>query len=102
MLRSINHKVISIIPKVKQVSIMKHYRPISLCNVLYKIVSKVLTHRLQPFMHCLVSEEQNAFTKGRLILNNIIIRHEVMHHLKLRKKNKNYEMALKLDINKAY
>lgn len=100
--RRMNHNIISLIPKVKQVRTMSDLRPIGLCKVLYKIISKVLTTHLQPFMDSLIGKEHSAFTKNRLISDNILINHEVMHSLKLRRKYKNYGMVVKLDVSKAY
>ncbi|XP_057986580.1 uncharacterized protein LOC131171138 [Hevea brasiliensis] len=102
MIRSINHTVITLVPKVKQVQTMKDLHPIGLCNVLYKIIFKILTSRLQPFMNAIIGDEQSAFTKGQLIFDNILLGHELMHSLRLRKQGKKYGMALKLDISKAY
>ncbi len=87
---------------MKQVKSMKDLRPISLCNVFYKIIAKVLTNRLQPFMDSIIDDEQNAFTKGRLITDNILISYEILHNLRLRKKGRNHGMVVKLDISKAY
>lgn len=101
MLKNLNHSIISPIPKVKQVVTMRDMRPIGLCNVLYQIIVKVLSIRC-PFTDFLVDGEQNAFVKNRLIFYNILICHEVMHSLKLRKKGRNYGMTLKMDISKAY
>lgn len=67
---------------------MRDLRTITLCNIFYKIIAKVLSNRLKPFMDSLI--EQNAFVKDRLITNNNLICHEIMHSLKLRKKGKNY------------
>ncbi len=97
-----NHTLISLIAKVQQVKSMKDLRPICLCTVFYKIIAKILINRLQPIMPLIISDEQSAFTKGRLISDNILLSHEIMHHLKTRHRSKYYGMAIKLDINKAY
>ncbi|XP_021621451.1 uncharacterized protein LOC110621477 [Manihot esculenta] len=102
MLKNANHTVISLIPKVKSVKTMKDFRPIGLCNVFYKIIAKLLTLRLQPLMDSIVGSEQNAFIKGRLISDNVLICHEIMHRLKLKKHGKSAGMAIKLDGSKAY
>lgn len=81
---------------------MKDLQPIGLCNVIYKIISKVLTSFLQPYMNSMIDTEQSAFTSNHFISNNILINHEVMHSLKLRRKYRNYSMAIKLDIIKDY
>ncbi|XP_021631810.1 uncharacterized protein LOC110629204 [Manihot esculenta] len=102
MLKNANHTVISLIPKVKSVKTMKDLRLISLCNVFYKIIAKLLTLRLQPLMDSIVGSEQNAFIKGHLISDNVLICHEIMHSLKLKKHGKSAGMAIKLDVSKAY
>lgn len=91
-----------ILPKVNQVKSMKDLRPIGLCSVFYKIIAKVLTIRLQPFMGDIISSEQSAFMQGRFISDNILICHEVTHYLRTRKRSRNYSLALKLDTSKAY
>ena len=57
----VNATTIVLIPKVKHPQEMKNYRPISLCNVIYKLCSKVLANRLRGFLDEIVSEEQSAF-----------------------------------------
>jgi len=77
----------------------ERYRPIALCNVVYKIISKVVANRLKPLLSSLVSGEQTGYVEGRQILDNIIQAHEVVHSLK---SNKRVGMIVQLDIAKAY
>eukprot|EP00253_Pinus_taeda_P034694 PITA_34694 len=75
------------------------YITIALCNVVYKIIAKVVANRLKPLLPSLVSEEQSGFVEGRQIPNNIIQAHEVVHTLTSKKQA---GMIMQLDIAKAY
>ena len=75
MLKSVNHTVVSLIPKIDVPFNLKHYRPISLHNVLYKIIFKVLANRLKQTLDCCISKNQAAFVLGRQILDNVIVSH---------------------------
>ena len=102
MLPKINHTNIVLIPKVKDLDKMFDFRQISLCNVIYKIISKVLANRLKPVLPRIISPTQSAFVLGRLITNNVLVAYEMLHTMHARKKGKKGSMALKLDISKAY
>ena len=102
MLPKINHTNIVLIPKVKNPMKMSSFRPISLCNVLYKIMSKVLANRLKQALPHIISPTQSAFVLGRLITDNVLVAYETLHTMHSRKKGKKGTVALKLNITKAY
>ena len=93
----VNDAAIVLIPKVQHPESLKDYRPISLCNVLYKVVSKCLVNRLRPLLDNVISENQSAFISGRLITDNVLIAYECIHYLH-NKKGKSGACAIKLDM----
>ena len=102
MLADLNHTNIVLIPKVKNPKKFFEFRPISLCNVIYKVISKVLANRLKQVLPDIISPTQSAFVLGRLINDNVIVAYEVLHSMHARKKGKTSSLALKLDVSKAY
>ena len=102
MVFGLNHTNIVLIPKVKQPEKMYDFRPISLCNVMYKIISKILANRLKYILLSVISPTQSAFVPGRLITDNVLLAYETLHAMHTRKKGKKGSLSLKLDISKAY
>lgn len=81
---------------------MANFYPISLCNIIYKLISKVIANRLTLVLPLLISETQSAFVAGRQITDNILIAYELIHFLRKKTRGKQGFMSIKLDINKAY
>jgi hypothetical protein len=97
-----NDTFITLIPKVKKPSRIKDLRPISLCNVLYKIVSKVLANRLKLILPKVISGNQSAFVPERLTTDNVLIAYELSHYLMNKRGGKEGFAVVKADMSKAY
>lgn len=99
---SINMTQVRLIPKSGDALKVSDYRPIALCNVYYKIISKILSLRLRPVLGSIISENQSAFLPGRAIADNVLITHEILHYLKGSEAKKHCYLAVKTDMSKAY
>jgi hypothetical protein len=97
----VNQTDICLIPKVPHPEYVHQFRPISLCNTNYKIVSKVIVERLKECIAELISPFQTGFVPGRNIHENIIVAREMMHSMN-KMNGKKGAFAIKVDLAKAY
>ena len=100
--QNLNHTFISLIPKTKSPKKVSEFWPISLTNVLYKLIAKVLANQLKLMLLNLISKTQSVFMSERLITDNILIAYETLHYLKTKRTGKMGYMSMKLDMSKAY
>jgi hypothetical protein len=96
---SINSTFLALIPKINKPQHFGDYKPISLCNLVYKVISKVIANQIKPILSRALSTEQLGFLEGRQIHDAIGTTHECIHSIK--KKNIK-ALILKLDLQKAY
>jgi hypothetical protein len=100
-LKEHNHTFIALVPKQVGPYIVHHFRPISLCDFIYKIISKILTNRLKVLLYHFISLYQSPFVLSRTIQDNSIMAHELLHTLKS-KRGRGGLMAVKIDMAKAF
>ena len=102
MLREINHSHIALIPKVPSPSSTGNYRPISMCNVLYNIISKILGKGSSESSLPAYPYPKMPLVLGRLISDGSLLANELFNHISHHKKGKIHLAALKLDMSKAF
>lgn len=101
LLKQLNHSFVALIPKTNNPVVVDHFRPISLCSVSCKVISKILTERLKVVLPKLISSNQSAFIPRRVIQDNYVTTMEIIHSM-LRKSGKCGLIAAKLDMAQAY
>lgn len=100
MPKEVNNSLIVLIPKTQNPSSFNNFR-LSLCNVVYKMISNLLVSKHRPLLHNLVSPYQSVFSPIKWIVENQAIVQELLHNFETRKV-KSELMAIKLDLQKAY
>lgn len=98
---TLNHTFIALIPKTMSAHRVDQFRPILICNVVFKLITKIISRRLRPILDQIIHPCQATFIPNRSIGDNVIINHEVMNFLNKKKGRLGY-MAIKLDMVKAY
>lgn len=96
---STNSAFLALIPKEKGASDFGRYRPISLCNTSYKLITKTIANHLKNVLLDIIPENQGCFIKGRKILDNIVLVQEEIHSSCHRKEKR---MVIKLDLENAF
>jgi hypothetical protein len=99
VLDAFNSTFLALIPKKEKPNSFDEFRPISLCNCVYKILAKVLTVRVEKIILRVISQEQFGFLEERQIYEAVGSAHEGLHSIKLKNA---LAMILKLDLLKAY
>ncbi|XP_050220254.1 uncharacterized protein LOC126670541 [Mercurialis annua] len=98
ILKQINATAISVIPKTNHAVSLNYFRHVACCNVLYKIISKVITNKLSPLLDKIISPNQSAFVPNRSIAYNIMLAHELVKNYHC---SKGYPRCLlKIDLRK--
>ena len=96
---STNSAFLALIPKEKGANNFSKFRPISLCNTGYKLVTKIIANRLKNILSAIIPENQGGFIKGRKILDNIVLVQEAIHSIFHRKEK---GTVIKLDLVNAF
>eukprot|EP00253_Pinus_taeda_P026566 PITA_26566 len=99
MWSGINSTFLTLIPKTNNFEEARGFRPIALCNVIYKVIATLVAKRLKPLLPSIISPEQTGFVEGRQILDGLAVAQEMIHSLN---QNKRKGMMIKLDLSKAY
>lgn len=100
LLKEINATMITLVPKVDCPKTVGDYRPIACCNITYKIISKIITVRMQKVMNYLIDEAQGAFIKDRSIVDNVLVCQSIARGYQRR--DGTPRCLMKLDLRKAY
>ncbi|CAA7042276.1 unnamed protein product [Microthlaspi erraticum] len=100
MLRHVNATVISLIPKVPGAETLSNFRPISLCNTVYKVISRILSSRLKILTPEVVQRNQVGFVNGRLLCENVLLASELVRDFN--RIGVTTRGCLQIDISKTY
>jgi len=100
ILKHINHSIVALVPKSANVNSANVFRPISCCNVIYKVISKILAGRLSHALQDIIGPAQNAFLGGQNMIDNINLAQELLRHYG--RKRTSPRCLIKVDFRKAF
>lgn len=83
----LNKTYIALIPKIKTLKTTKDFRLISLCNIIFKIITKSIANRLKQILPNIIHATRSAFVLDRLITDDTLTALETFHYLKQNRKN---------------
>lgn len=98
--KGINSTILTLIPKKDEATFMKDYRPISCCNVIYKVISNILASHLKKLLPSFISPNQSAFVKDRLLMENVLLASELVKNY--HKPSVSSRCAVKIEISKVF
>lgn len=96
---ALNATFLGLIPKTEKSKEPQGFRPIPLCNVVYKILATIMVNKLKFILPDLIAQKKIGFVKGRQIIDGIVMAQEIIHSLK---NSRSKDMLIKLDLAKAY
>ena len=99
--RDLNDTFLVLIPKIENLHFVSQLRPIGLCNVAYKVITKAIVNRLKPILNKVIAPTQTSFVPNRKITDNAVIVQEMLHSMR-RKKGSKGTMAIKINLERAY
>jgi len=100
MLKQVNHSIIFLVPKSTTTNSAADFRPISCCNVIYKVISKILAGRMAHVLGDIINPTQNAFLGVRKMADNIHLMQELLRHYG--RKRSSPKCIIKIDFRKAF
>ncbi|KAK4392724.1 hypothetical protein Sango_2050200 [Sesamum angolense] len=100
MLRQLNHTIIALVPKSEHSPSVADYRSISCCNVIYKVITKIIADRLSPALEQLIDSSQAAFVGGRNITDNIFLAQEMVRQYSRKRISPHF--TINIDLQKAF
>lgn len=98
--KGLNSTILALIPKKEEAKMMKDYKPISCCNVLYKVISKITANRLKSVLSKCITINQSTFIKERLLIENVLLAMELVKDY--HKDDISHRFAMQIDISKAF
>lgn len=82
LILQVNNTLLVLILKIDHPEFINQFRPIALCNVIYKYITKILVGRIKPFLDEVISPFRSSFVPGRNIHDNIIIAKAMIHSMR--------------------